>query len=212
MLEQKLQEEVLRFKEINKYAKNLMLEQDAPPPPPPAGGDLGAGVPPPPAGGDLGAGAPPPPPPTGDMGVGGSDTTEEIDITDLVNMTKNIKKEIDDNKQDNTSVISKMDDVFTKLNDLEQKLAQMDSVMSKIDDLGNKVQQMKPPTPEERLEMRSLDSYPFNQNPQQFFAQKGQEMRASGKNEYVLTKQDIQDYSTEQMRTSFNPEENEFKF
>lgn len=212
MLEQKLQEEVLRFKEINKYTKNLMLEQDAPPPPPPSGGDLGAGAPPPPPGGDLGAGVPPPPPPTGDIGMGVSDTTEEIDITDLVNMTKNIKKEIDDNKQDNTSVISKMDDVFTKLNDLEQKLAQMDSVMSKIDELGSKVESMKQPTPEEKLEMRSLDSYPFSQNPQQFFAQKSPEMKASGKNEYVLTKQDIQDYSVDTMKTSFNPEENEFKF
>ena len=124
MLEQKLQEEVLRFKQINKYTKNLMLEQDAPPPPPPPG-DMGTDVPPPPTGDELGAGAPPSPlPPSGDMGT---DNTEEIDITDLVNMTKNIKKEIDDNKQDNTSVITKMDDVFTKLNDLEQKLAQMDS-------------------------------------------------------------------------------------
>lgn len=197
----------MRFKSINKYAEKLIIEQDAPPPPPP-GGDLGA--PPPPPGGD--AGVPPPPPPGGDLGVGGPDTTEEIDITDLVNMTKNIKKEIDDNKQDHGSVINKMDDVFTKLNDLEQKLAQMDSVMSKIDELGNKVESMKQPTPEERLEMRSLDSYPFSQNPQQFFAQKTPEMKASGKNEYILTKQDIEDYSMDSMKQSFNPKEDEFEF
>jgi hypothetical protein len=73
---------------------------------------------------------------------------------------------------------------------------------------------MKPETPQEKLEMRSLDSYPFNQKPNEFFNQKQGEMRASGKNEYVLTKQDVQDYSPDTIKTSFNPdqEENEFKF
>ena len=99
-----------------------------------------------------------------------------------------------------------MDSVFSKLGDLEQKLSSMDSVIAKIDELGTKIQNMKEPTAQERLEMRSLDSYPFNQNPQQFFAAKQGEMRQSGKNEYVLTKQDVQDYSADTVKTSFNPE------
>jgi hypothetical protein len=142
------------------------------------------------------------------------DSTEEIDITDLVNMTKNIKNDLDNNKQDNSMVIGKMDDVFTKLTDLEQKLAQMDVVMSKIDELGSKVEMMKPETPQEKLEMRSLDSYPFNQKPQEFFAQKQGEMQATGKNEYVLTKDDVQNYSQDEVKTSFNPnaQEDEFKY
>ena len=62
--------------------------------------------------------------------------------------------------------------------------------------------------------MRSLDSYPFNQNPQQFFSQKQDQMRASGKNEYVLTKDDIQNYSQETIKDTFNiqDEDDEFKF
>ena len=137
------------------------------------------------------------------------DTTEEIDITDLVNMTKSIKMDMDDKKGENNSVLDKMDDVFTKLNDLEQKLSQMDTIISKIDEMGYKVENMKEKTPEEKLEMRSLDSYPFNQNPQEFFAQKQDDMRASGKNEYVLTKQDVVNYPQETIKTSFNPEEND---
>ena len=72
---------------------------------------------------------------------------------------------------------------------------------------------MKTPTPEEKLELRSLDSYPFNQNPQQFFDSKQQEMRASGKNEYVLTKDEITNYS-DTIRDTFNPDtqEDEFSF
>jgi len=63
---------------------------------------------------------------------------------------------------------------------------------------------MKPKTPEEKLNLRSLDSYPFNQNPQEFFAHKKNEMEMSGKNEYVLTKDDIMNYSNDNIRDTFN--------
>jgi hypothetical protein len=152
-------------------------------------------------GGDL--------PPADDM-----DSTEEIDITDLVNMTKSIKKDLDDRQNDSSGVLSKMDDVFTKLDDLEQKLSQMDNLMSRIEGLDSKIEQMKPKTPVEKLEMRSLDSYPFNQKPQEFFAKKQGEMRTAGKNEYVLTKNDVNQYPNDAIKDSFNPEfqEDEFKF
>ena len=130
-----------------------------------------------------------------------------MDITDLVNMTKNIKNDLENNKQDNSAVINKMDDVFTKLGDLESKLAQMDQVMAKIDQLGATVEANKPKSEVEKLEMRSLDSYPFNEKPQEFFAHKQGEMRASGKNEYVLTKDDVENYAPDALKTSFNPEQ-----
>jgi hypothetical protein len=215
MLEKKLQEELNRYKAINKYGKTMIMEQDAPPVDPaldPAAG-LPADAPADPAAAPVDPAADPAmavdAPPAPEM-----DNTEEIDITDLVNMTKSVKKDLEDNKQDNSAVVNKMDDVFTKLTDLEQKLAQMDQVMSKIDQLGVEVAASKPKTEVERLEMRSLDSYPFNEKPQEFFAHKQGEMRASGKNEYILTKDDVENYSPEGIKTSFNPEnqEDEFKF
>jgi hypothetical protein len=152
--------------------------------------------------------------PAGDLPPADGMDTEEIDITDLVNMTKNIKNDLENNKTDNASVIGKMDDVFTKLGDLEQKLAQMDAVMAKIDELGAKVEASKPKTGVEKLEMRSLDSYPFNEKPQEFFAHKQGEMAASGKNEYVLTKDEVNNYPNDTIKTSFNPnqQEDEFRF
>ncbi len=226
MLKEKLLEELNRYNAINKYAQKLVLEQDmgadvATPAVPPADPLAGAPAPADPlAGGDpMAAPADPmaaPPadaaggevPPADPMaGAAPTDETEEIDITDLVNMTKSIKNEMDKNKDEGNSVIQKMDSVFGKLNDLEQKLAQMDSVISKIDELGNKIEQVKPKTPQEKLEMRSLDSYPFNQNPQDFFSQKQNEMQASGKNEYVLTKDEIENYGKDQIMKSFNPDE-----
>ncbi len=155
-LEKALLEEVARYRAINNYAKNLMEQGDVPPTdpalavpppgdvPPPDAGLPPAGAPP------MDAGAPP-------AGAPPVDDTEEIDITDLVNMTKSIKKDLDDNKSENTDVVSKMDTVFSKLNDLEQKLSQMDNVLNKIDELGNKVEGMKEKTPQEKLELRSLD-------------------------------------------------------
>ena len=209
MLEQKLQEELNRYKAINKYGKTMIMEQDAPPADPAAIPADPAAVPP--ADPALGAEVPPmdpavPVPSTGADAPSETDTTEEIDITDLVNMTKSIKKDIEDNKNDQSNVVGQMDSVFSKLGELEMKLSTMDSVIAKIDELGSKIEGIKEPTAQERLEMRSLDSYPFNQNPQQFFAAKQGEMRQSGKNEYVLTKQDVQDYSNDTIKSSFNPE------
>jgi hypothetical protein len=210
MLELKLKEELNRYKEINRYGKKLFNEQEEPLTPsvdPPLGGDL----PVEPASVDPSMDTPPM---TDTPPIVDEDNTEEMDITDLVNMTKSIKNDIDANKTDNSQVISKMDDVFSKLTDLEMKLSQMDSVISKIDMLGQKIETIKEPTPQEKLEMRSLDSYPFSQNPQQFFASKEGEMRASGKNEYVLTKNDVSNYSSDMIKKSFNPDEseNDFKY
>ncbi len=204
MLEQKLLQEVNRFREINRNATKhyLINEQAEPAPLPPAAGeDL-----PPADAPEMEAPMPPaaPLPDSPEMSE-----TEEVDVTDLVNMTKNIKNELESSKMEHDGVIQKMDTVFSKLDDLESKLTNMDAILSKIDELGTKVQEMKPPTPEEKLEMRSLDSYPFSQKPQEFFTHKQEEMRASGKNEYVLTKNEVENYSKEHLAQSFNPYKDE---
>lgn len=237
-LEKLLQEELRRYNQINRYAKKMIMEQDVPeepaagavPPagdvPPPPGGDVppppGGDVPPPPAdaGGDMDLEAPSPtdagadaevPPPTDDVS-GEMDTTEEIDITDLVNMTKSIKKDMENKQSDNINVVAKMDDIFVKLDDLESKLADMDSIIDRIDQLGSKIEQMKEPTPVEKLEMRSLDSYPFNKKPEQFFQEKRGDMERSGKNNYEIKPSDVTNYSKEEIKQSFNPTGNSDQF
>jgi hypothetical protein len=106
MLEKKLLEELNRFKSINKNASNLN-EQELPPPPPPA--DPAAPSTPAPEdapAADLGA---PPADPALDAPEAGGDT-EEVDVTELVNMTKNIKNDLEASKGENTAVLQKMDD------------------------------------------------------------------------------------------------------
>jgi hypothetical protein len=224
-----------RFREINKYAEKLIIEQEAPlvpkdvPPTAPGGAAPAAptavpnaeALPPEGAAEVPTADETTTPEDTKDTenaevaaDTAADDTTEEIDITDLVNMTKSIKKQLDDTRSQDTGATQKMDDVFSKLGELEAKLGEMDQVIAKIDELGAKIDEVKPKTPVEKLEMRSLDSYPFSKNPTEFFNEKQKEMKASGKNEYVLTKGDVENYGKYDVMKSFNPkaEENDYNF
>ena len=207
-LEKKLQEELNRHHSINNYGKKIINEQEEVDPT-----DL-------PTGDEPIIDEPIVDEPSLDEPIGyapiddipaeepeGDFDTEEIDITDLVNMTQNIKNDLDSSKSNNDQVIGKMGDLFSKLDDLEAKLSQMDVVMAKIDGLESKVVQMKEPTQQERLEMRSLDSYPFSQSPSDFFSQKQIEMKKSGKNEYIITKSDLEDINSGEMRASFGDDE-----
>ena len=208
-LEQKLLSELRRFNEINNYILN---EQDpAAPPvpedpaaaPPTPGGDEppapGGAEPPAPGGAEE---VPEPVDVTTDPDVeevgaekeGEGEEAEEIDITDLVTAQQEIKT-----KQDEV-----MDGIFSRLDDLQSKLENIDQIMNKIDSLENKFDKYREKTPEEKLMLRSLDSYPYNQKLTDFFDDKEPEMEKSGKNEYVLTSDDIEDYSPEEVKTSFN--------
>jgi len=217
-LEKRLLSELKRFNEINTYILN---EQDpgALPPAPDAGAPPApdAGAPPAPD-----AGAPPAPdagaPPAPDAGggeevpepvdvttdpdveevgaekEGEEEEAEEIDITDLVTTQQEIKK-----KQDEV-----MDGIFSKLDDLQSKLENIDQLMNKIDSLENKFDKYRDKTPEEKLMLRSLDSYPYNQKLTDFFNDKEPEMEKSGKNEYVLTSDEVENFSPNEIKKTFN--------
>jgi hypothetical protein len=219
-VEKKILEELRRFNEINRYIiKEQELGGDVPPPPP-TGDEAGLGTPPPPpadaAGGemappaDAAGGAPeeiaePTPvdvqndPDVEEVGgeeegeMGGEDT-EEIDITDLVTTQKEIQT-----KQDEF-----MDGIFSKLDELEGKLQQMDNIMNKINSLENKFDKYREKTPEEKLMLRSLDSYPYNQKLTDFFDDKKGEMEETGKNEYVLTSDEVENFSPNEVKKTFN--------
>jgi hypothetical protein len=227
--EKKILEELRRFNQINSY---LLKEQGEVPPAPeevPPAADAGApapdaGVAPDPAAvdADPAAGADPaaavPPPPAGgeaipepidvendpDVEEVGAETpedaeTEEIDITDLVTSQQEIQA-----KQDEF-----MDNMFSKLDDLASKLENMDQIMTKINDLETKFDKYREKTPEEKLMLRSLDSYPYNQKLTDFFQDKEEEMEKTGKNEYVLTSDEVENFSPNEVKKTFNIYDNE---
>ena len=219
-IERKILEELKRFNQINSYVLNEQPEPElgGAPPPPPAP-DMGGMPPPPPAdaaAGDAAAGDTPPadaaagdtptvPEPVdiendpdveevGDKDKESDGDTEEIDITDLVTAQNDIKS-----KQDEF-----MDSLFSKLDDLEGKLVNMDQIMDKINSLETKFDKYREKTPEEKLMLRSLDSYPYNQKLSDFFDDKKDEMEETGKNEYVLTSDDVEDFSPNEIKGTFN--------
>jgi len=120
--------------------------------------------------------------------------TEELDITDLVTSQKDIQS-----KQDEF-----MNSMFDKLSDLESKLGAMDTIFQKINSIENKIEKYREKSPEEKLQLRSLDSYPYNQKLSDFFMDKQDEFEATGKNEYILTSDEVENYSPNEIKDTFN--------
>ena len=193
-IDNRILEEIARYNSINNY----IVEQDATLPPPPAGDPNAL----PPAGGAPAPAAPEGPQPVDlendpdveKVGEGDSEgKTEEMDITDLVKSQKKVEQ-----KQEEY-----FDNLFQHLDNLENKLGEMDGIMSKLNDLEMKIEKYREKTPQEKLELRSLDSGPFNQKLSQFFDDKEEDMEKSGKNEYVLTQNDVEDYSPNEIQKTF---------
>jgi hypothetical protein len=220
-LDKKLIQEITRYHNINNY----IMEQDAT-------DDLAALTPPAPEGTVPPAPAPSeavPPPAPGAEGTtpqpidvetdpdvekiddeGESEETtdetedsEELEITDLVNSQKNIE----------TKQEEYFENLFKQLSNLESKLGEMDNVMNKLNSLENKIEKYREKTPEEKLELRSYDSYPFNQKLSQFFDDKQEEMEKTGKNDYILTSDEVEDINVNDIKNSFQPgsQEDEYK-
>jgi hypothetical protein len=216
-ISQTIIEELRRYNKINNY----ILEQDAAPaiPPPPPGAvtgdapDDGALPPPPDAGTDAAATTPPTAKPvdiTNDPDVekvgdeSSEETgTEELEITDLVKSQKNIE----------TKQEEYFNNLFNQLSNLESKLNDMGSIFTKLNDIESKIEQYREKTPQEKLELRSLDSGPFNQKLSDFFVDKEEDMEKSGKNEYVLTTDEVENYTPSEIKTTFNDfgEESQYK-
>ena len=212
-IDNQILEEIARYNSINQY----IVEQDATLPPPPGEVDPNAAPAPdagltPPA--DPNAAAPAPAAPAGPQPVDvatdpdvekiGDDEkseskTEEMDITDLVKSQKKVEE-----KQEEY-----FNNLFQHLDNLETKLGEMDGIMTKLNDLEAKVEKYREKTPQEKLELRTLDSGPFNQKLSQFFDDKEEDMEKSGKNEYVLTQDEVESYSPNEIKKTFRNFEDE---
>ena len=119
--------------------------------------------------------------------------SEELDITELVDSQKNIE----------TKQEEYFNNLFSQLSDLQSKLSEMDTIMTKLNSLENKIEKYREKTPQEKLELRSYDSYPFNQKLSQFFDDKQEEMEKTGKNDYILTADEVTDINVNDIKNSF---------
>jgi len=210
-LDKKIINEIQRYRSIDKY----IMEQAAAPPPPDPGADLGAIAPPPATDVAATPAAPTTPQPIdiandpdvekidddGESEKKKDDSNEsgELDITELVDSQKSIQT-----KQDEY-----FENLFGQLNKLESRLGEMDQIMSKLNTLEAKIEKYREKTPQEKLELRTYDSYPFNQKLSDFFTDKQEEMEKTGKHDYVLTSDEVSDINQNDIKKSFQPTEDD---
>ena len=203
-IDKKILSEINRYHFINNYLNEQVAPEtvagEVPPPPAPPGTEI---APPP-------AAAEPQTPPTpidvdSDPEVEKIDSegqseesssgTEELDVTDLVKSQENIEK-----KQEEY-----FNNLFSQIENLESKLSEMDSIVSKLNAIESKIEKYREKTPQERLELRTYDSYPFTQKLSDFFEDKKDEMEKTGKKDYVLTSDQVTDIVDKDVKDSFSP-------
>jgi len=209
-IDEKILNEIKRYNSINNY----ISEQEVPPPPAdpaldPAADPAAGAIPPPPGEVPTDPAAPVPPaapegeatpvdvaadPDVEEIGAEGEGEVEELDITDLVDSQKTMA-----DKQEEY-----FENLFNQIKTMEDKLSEMDNLVSKIDSLEVKFEKYRPKTAQEKLELRSLDSGPFKQNLADFFKDKEDEMEMTGKNEYVLTRDEVENFSPSEIEKTFN--------
>ena len=97
---------------------------------------------------------------------------------------------------------TKMDDLLSKLSELESQVSGMDNVINKIDELEKEIERRNP-TPVERLEMRSMDSFPYSVKLTDFWKDKEGYNSSEVEEEYTLTQSDVDNFNEKEIRSSF---------
>lgn len=157
----------------------------------------------------------------GDMGMGGPDDMmggpdmeeeEEDDVIDVDDLTKAQQKTND-----------KVNKVGRNLEDVDDKIVKMaqmiDSLENMIDSQNKDIMDLRKelikrnPTQTEKLNLRSLDSYPFNVQPTDYWSninKEGGNYKAYSDNnepttqEYEITNDDVDDYNEADIANSFD--------
>lgn len=135
--------------------------------------------------------------PMDDMGAEAPAEDEvEVDVTQLVQSGEEAKAAADEAGQ-------KTDELLAKFNELEQRLSAMAQISDKIQSLEKEIIKRNP-TPVEKLEMRAMDSFPYNIKLSDYFKDINGNEEELKQKEYVLTKDDIDSYTDASIKDTFN--------
>lgn len=192
---------------------------------PPQGGAPAGGAPPAPEGGAPAGGAPPagepktgepPADPFGAAAGGNAETappdaggepTEEVDVTDIVQGTKDVQQKTDDMSGKVEATMQKVDALVAKLGGMEASVGKMGQALSKIDAIYKELELMKPPSPEEVKAVMADKSYPFNVQLKDYGKDgtpRNQTELEQKKNKLSLANL-LNDFNERDVRQSFNP-------
>ena len=148
----------------------------------------------------------------------GDEPSEDGDTIDIDGLTKaQSKLNVKQNQVGRDMV--KIDDKITKLIDTISALqTALDNNNSEIEALKGEFEKRNP-TQTEKLNLRSLDSYPFNQKPNEYWEKKNQEggYTAYGDNqepttkEYIITNNDVDNPSADVSDTFFKIDDDDIQ-
>lgn len=144
--------------------------------------------------------------------MGGEDETV-IDVDDITNAQEKMN--------DKVNVVGQnLGDVDKKIETLIQSLSNMEAMINNNNQEIAKFKaefEKRNPTQTEKLNLRSLDSYPFNVNPKDYWAKKGADPNSNYSGfsnneepttkEYVITNNDVDDFNEKDIEKSFDIED-----
>ncbi len=128
----------------------------------------------------------------------GGEETVEVDVTDIVDKAEETRNEIE-------GLTSKMEELMGNFSELSDQVSGMDQVIDKIDNLEKEIERRNP-TPVEKLEMISLDSFPYSVKLTDFWEDKeGYEAEEETEDkEYIITKDEVDEYNEREIKDSFD--------
>lgn len=133
----------------------------------------------------------------------------ELDVTDIVKKSEDAKVASDEANM-------KIDQLMAKLGELESKLPNMEMFGQKLDNLESEIEKRNP-TDNEKLEMRSMDSFPYNlkltdywndEDDSDYEVNNGEGQTFEKEEELTLTKDEVDStYSDNKIKDTFDYEE-----
>jgi len=141
-----------------------------------------------------------------DIEMDEEDDVEEIDVTAIVNKSQEAKDTAELAAQSSQETNTYVKDLMDKFSNLEAQLGKMDSIMAKV----SKIEDTNK-TPNEKLEMRSLDSFPYSMKLTDYWSDKvsdpsnNYEATENDEETFSVTKEDLTDYNELDIKNSFNP-------
>lgn len=155
-------------------------------------------------------------PPMADDSGTGEDSKNDDDVIDVDNIVKAQEKNNDKINQVGRDLGTVDKRIEKLLNALEDMQGVIDKNNAEISDLRNEFEKRNP-TQTEKLNLRSLDSYPFNVSPVDYWKQKGIDSNYSAyadndeptDKEYVITNDDVDDIDSNIDKTFSIPDEDQ---
>lgn len=145
-------------------------------------------------------------PPLTDDEIGGEDE-EVIDVEDITDAQEKLNKKQNMLGKDMTDNFGQVDTRIEKLlQSIESLKGMIDKNNTDIVSLKGEISR-RMPTDKQRLEMRSLDGYPFTQSPEDYWEKKEKEGNYEAtdkKKEYTITNKDIDDFTPGEIERSLD--------